>query len=53
MINPERLTVKSAEALNEVAVEASIVVKQLTTLENRAACSSYYFVAERLSLEVR
>src|SRR2546430_8676033 len=28
-------------------------MKQLTTFEDRTACSSYHFLAERLSLEVR
>ena len=43
----------TARALNEVAGEASFVVKQFSTRENRTTGSSYYFFAQRLSLEVR
>jgi len=46
-------TASPAETLNEVAVQTSFVVKQLTALEDRTAGSSYYFLIERLSIEIR
>src|SRR6266481_9557088 len=36
-----------------MTIQTALVMKQLTALENRAACYSYYFLAERLSVEVR
>src|SRR5436190_17503710 len=36
-----------------MTIQTPLVVKQLTAFEDRTACSSYHFFAQRQSLEVR
>ena len=46
-------TAPTPGALNQMTIQTSFIMKQSSTGKDRAGCSSYHFLAERLSVEVR